>query len=152
LLVLEKLIAMGSKIFINLPSKDLQRTTRFFSKLGYKFNPQFSDENAQCMIITDDIYVMFLTEPFFRSFTNKDLPDTFNTTGAIYALQADSRESVDDFIQKCVTEGGIDVSQPQTVDFMYTRSFEDPDGHRWEVFWMDETRVANEPKAQPAFK
>lgn len=138
---------MGTKIFINLPSKDLKRTTRFFAKLGYKFDPRFSDENAQCMIISDDIYVMFLTEQFFRSFTHKDIPDS--SAGAIYALTAESREAVDEFMQRCIAEGGRDLSQPQTMDFMYTRSFEDPDGHIWEIFWMDMAKVANEPKTIP---
>lgn len=138
---------MGTKIFINLPSKDLKRTTRFFAKLGYKFDPRFSDENAQCMIISDDIYVMFLTEQFFRSFTRRDIPDS--SAGAIYALTAESREAVDEFMQRCIAEGGRDLSQPQTMDFMYTRSFEDPDGHIWEIFWMDMAKVANEPKTIP---
>lgn len=139
---------MGTKIFINLPAKDLQTTTRFFSKLGYKFDPQFSDENAQCMVVSDDIYFMLMTEKFFRSFTKKDLPDS--NAGAIYSINVESKEAVDDFMQRCIDAGGKDVSQPQTVDFMYTRAFEDPDGHLWEVFYMDMAKVANEPKAQPA--
>jgi uncharacterized protein len=141
---------MARQIFINLPTKNLQTTARFFSKLGFRFNPQFSDENAQCMIISDDIYVMFLTESYFRSFTKKDIPDTATSAGAIYSLTAESREAVDDFMQRCIQEGGRDVSQPQTWDFMHTRTFEDPDGHLWEIFYMDMTKVANEPKAQPA--
>lgn len=139
---------MGTKIFINLPSKDLKRTARFFAKVGYRFDPQFSDENGQCMIITDDIYVMFLTEQFFKSFTNKDIPES--SAGAIYALTADNREAVDDFIQRCVAEGGKDISQPQTVDFMYTRSFEDPDGHIWEIFYMDMEKFKTQQQTQPA--
>lgn len=139
---------MGTKIFINLPAKDLQRTARFFAKLGYRFDPQFSDENGQCMVITDDIYVMFLTEPFFKSFTKKDIPES--PAGAIFALTADSREAVDDFMQRCVAEGGTDISQPQTMDFMYTRSFEDPDGHIWEVFYMDMEKYKTQQQAQPA--
>lgn len=138
---------MGTKIFINLPSKDLQRTTRFFAKLGYRFDPQFSDENAQCMIITEDIYVMFLVEQFFRSFTQKDIPES--SAGAIYALTADSREEVEDFMQRCIAEGGRDISLPQTMDFMYTRSFEDPDGHIWEVFYMDMEKFKTQQQSQP---
>lgn len=139
---------MGTKIFINLPSKDLQRTARFFAKVGYRFDPQFSGENGQCMVITDDIYVMFLTEQFFKSFTKKEIPES--SAGAIYALTADNREAVDDFMQRCVAEGGKDISQPQTVDFMYTRSFEDPDGHIWEIFHMDMEKFKTQQQVQPA--
>jgi uncharacterized protein len=140
---------MGTKIFINLPVKNLKETTRFYNKLGYKFDPQFSDEKAQCMIVTDDIYFMFLTEQFFRSFTGKDIPDNTASTGAIFAITSESREAVDQFMERCLEAGGTDVSLPQTVDFMYTRSFEDPEGHRWEVFYMDMAKVRNEPKGQP---
>ena len=137
---------MATQIFVNLPVKDLKRTTRFFSNLGYSFNPQFSDENGQCMIISDDIYVMLLVEPFFRSFTNKEIPDNSTTCGTILSLSLDSPSAVNDLIQKCIEEGGTDLSQPQQMDFMYNRAFEDPDGHRWEVFYMDMAKV---PKAQP---
>lgn len=141
---------MESKIFINLPVKDLKVTSTFFEKIGYSFDPQFSDENARCMIISDHIYVMFLVEPFFQSFTGKNIPDSSETAGVILSLNLESREAVDEFIHKCLAVGGRDVSQPQSVDFMYTRSFEDPDGHIWEVFYMDMVKVRMDPKAQPA--
>jgi hypothetical protein len=136
---------MATQIYVNLPVKDLTKTTRFFSKLGYSINPQFSDENGKCMIISDNIYVMLLVEPFFRSFTNKEIPDNSDTCGTILSLSAESQSAVDDMLQKCIDAGGKDVSQPQQVDFMYNRAFEDPDGHRWEVFYMDMAKV---PKAQ----
>lgn len=139
---------MGTKIFINLPTKDLQRTSRFYTKLGFSFDPRFSDDNGKCMIISDDTFVMFLSEPFFRSFTRKDIPES--PAGAIYSLQKDSRGEVDDFMQKCINEGGTDISQPQTMDFMYTRSFEDPDGHIWEVFYMDMEKFQTQQLGQPA--
>lgn len=140
---------MGKKIFVNLPVKDLKKTSTFFAKLGYSFDPQFSDEKAKCMIISDDIYVMLLVEPFFKSFSGKEIPDTAASSEVILSLDADSREAVDQFMEKCISAGGRDLSKPQEMDFMYTRSFEDPDGHIWEVFYMDMAKVRVEPKAQP---
>ncbi|HLN20985.1 MAG TPA: VOC family protein [Bacteroidales bacterium] len=137
------------KIFINLPSKDLKKTATFFARMGFSFDPQFSDDNAKCLIISDEIYVMFLSEQFFRSFTNKDIPDTSKTTGAILSLTAESREEVDSFMEHCIAAGGRDVSKPQEMDFIYTRSFEDPDGHLWEVFYMDMAKIRIEPDLQP---
>lgn len=137
---------MGTKIFINLPTKDLNRTARFYARLGFSFDPQFSDDNGKCMIISDDIFVMFLSEQFFRSFTRKDIPES--AAGAIYSLQKDTREEVDDFMQKCIAEGATDLTQPQTMDFMYTRSFEDPDGHIWEVFYMDLEKFKTQQQTQ----
>lgn len=140
---------MGKKIFVNLPVKDLKKTSIFFAKLGYSFDPQFSDEKAKCLIISDDIFVMLLLEPFFKSFTGKEIPDTSKTCEVILSLIADSREAVDEFMEKCVAAGGHDLSKPQEMDFMYSRSFEDPDGHLWEIFYMDMAKVRVEPKAQP---
>jgi predicted lactoylglutathione lyase len=140
---------MGKKIFVNLPVKDLKKTSTFFAKLGYSFDPQFSDEKAKCMIISDDIYVMLLVEPFFKSFTGKEIPDTSKTSEVILSLIADSREAVDQFMEKCVSAGGRDLSKPQEMDFMYTRSFEDPDGHLWEIFYLDMAKVRVKPKEQP---
>jgi predicted lactoylglutathione lyase len=139
---------MGKEIFINLPVKDLEKTSRFFEQMGYSFNPQFSDERAKCMIISDDIYVMLLVEPFFRSFTGKEVSDTSKTCDCILSLAEDSQTAVDKMMEKCIAAGGRDISKPQEVDFMYTRTFEDPDGHHWEIFHMDMAKVPNEPKAQ----
>lgn len=140
---------METKIFVNLPVKNLEVTATFFAKMGYRFDPQFSDEKAKCMIISDDIYVMLLVEPFFTSFTNREIPDTGKTSEVILALTMDSNQEVDDLMKKCIAAGGKDISRKQEVDFMYTRSFEDPDGHIWEVFHMDMAKVRHEPKAQP---
>lgn len=140
---------METKIFVNLPVKNLELTSTFFSKMGYRFDPQFSDEKAKCMIISDDIYVMLLVEPFFRSFTNKEIPDTSKTSEAILSLSMNSNEEVDNLMDKCIAAGGKDLSRSQETDFMYTRSYEDPDGHIWEIFHMDMAKVRNEPKAQP---
>lgn len=140
---------METKIFVNLPVKDLKKTSTFFAKMGYSFDPQFSDENAKCLIINDHIYVMLLVEPFFKSFTHKEIPETSNSAEVILALTVDSREAVDDLMQKCIAAGGKDISRPQEVEFMYGKSFEDPDGHIWEIFYMDMARVRIEPKTQP---
>lgn len=140
---------METKIFVNLPVKDLKRSSTFFSKMGYSFDPQFSDDNAKCLIISDHIFVMLLVEPFFKSFTKKEIPDFSRTAGAILSISTDNREAVDELMKKSISAGGKDVSQPQQVDFMYTRSFEDPDGHLWEVFYMDMAKVRSEPKTQP---
>lgn len=135
---------MEKKIFINLPVKDLKRTATFFARLGYSFDPQFSDDNAKCMIISDDIYVMLLVEPFFRSFTGKEIPDTSRSSEVILAFNEENREAVDRFMDICLAEGAKDLTKPQMVDYMYSRSFEDPDGHIWEVFWMDVARARAE--------
>ncbi|MGW4891495.1 VOC family protein [Kitasatospora sp. NPDC004240] len=129
---------MPSKIFVNLPVKDLDRAVTFFTALGYTVNPKFTDENAACLVISDDIYAMLLVEPFFTSFTKKGIPDTRTHAQAIIALSADSRAEVDELVDKAVAAGARDVPQPSEEDFMYGRGFEDLDGHLWEVFWMDE--------------
>jgi uncharacterized protein len=132
---------MSTKIFVNLPVKDLERSKAFFSKLGYAFNPQFTDEKAACMVIGDDIYTMLLTEPFFKSFTKKDIADTSRTTEVLVALSADSKGNVDELLRKALEAGAKEPRPPQEYDFMYGRSFEDLDGHIWEVFWMDPSAI-----------
>ena len=128
---------MATKIFVNLHVKDLDRSVAFFTSLGYTFNPQFTDENATCMIISDTIYVMLLVEPFFQSFTKKDIVDTSKAQECTIALSADSKDEVNSIVQKAVEAGGI-IPKPE-VDYgwMYQHSFEDLDGHLWEYAWMD---------------
>lgn len=132
---------MATKIFVNLPVKDLQKSMGFFSKLGYSFNPQFTDEKAACMVISEDIYAMLLVEPFFQSFTPKPLSDAHKSTEVLIALSADSRAAVDDMLAKVLAAGGTEAREPQDMGFMYNRSFNDPDGHIWEIFWMDPNAV-----------
>lgn len=132
---------MPTKIFVNLPVKDLQKSMGFFSKLGYSFNPQFTDEKAACMVISEDIYAMLLVEPFFQSFTPKPLSDAHKSTEVLIALSADSRAAVDDMLAKVLAAGGTEAREPQDMGFMYNRSFNDPDGHIWEIFWMDPNAV-----------
>ena len=128
---------MPSKIFVNLPVKNLDKSKEFFGKLGYSFNAQFTDENAASMVISDDIYAMLLTEPFFKTFTNKEIVDARKSTEVLIALSADSKAEVDALVGKAITAGAKEPRDPQDLGFMYGRAFEDPDGHIWEIMWMD---------------
>lgn len=132
---------MSTLIFVNLPVKDLERSKRFFTALGYSFNPQFTDENAGCLVISDTIYAMLLKEPFFKTFTKKEIADSTKTTEAIVALGVESRERVDELVDKALAAGGQSSMGTNDQGFMYGRSFQDPEGHLWEVFWMDPSAV-----------
>ncbi|CAG7617332.1 VOC family protein [Paenibacillus allorhizosphaerae] len=131
----------ADKIFVNLPVKNLKQSIDFFSKIGFEFNAQFTDDNATCMVISDHIYVMLLVEDFFRTFTKKDIANADKTTEAIVALSADSREQVDEIVDKALAAGGKVSNDPADHGFMYTRSFQDIDGHLWEVMYMDQSVV-----------
>jgi uncharacterized protein len=135
---------MITNIFVNLPVKDLNKTVEFFTKLGFTFNPQFTDENATCMIVGKDIFVMLLVEKFFKTFTKKETSDTTKNTEAIVALSAQSREEVDQMMEKVVNAGGKEARDPQDHGWMYGRSFEDINGHLWEIFYMDESAMKKE--------
>jgi predicted lactoylglutathione lyase len=128
---------MSTMIFVNLPVKDLDRSKAFYTELGYTINEQFTDENAASVVISDTIYAMLLTEPFFKTFTTKEIADASTSTEAIIALSAGSRREVDELADKALAAGGSPSRDPQDEGFMYARSFEDPDGHLWEVIWMD---------------
>jgi len=123
-------------IFVNLAVKDLDKSVEFFTKLGFTFNPQFTDSNATCMIVNDQAMVMLLVEPFFKTFTKKELAPA-SQVEAMMAISADSRGDVDEIVDKAITSGGQKANDPQDHGFMYSRSFEDLDGHIWEVIWMD---------------
>ena len=135
---------MITNIFVNLPVKDLNKTVEFFTKLGFTFNPQFTDENATCMIVGKDIFVMLLVEKFFKTFTKKEISDTTKNTEAIVALSAQSREEVDQMMEKVLGAGGRESRDPQDHGWMYGRSFEDINGHLWEIFYMDESAMKKE--------
>jgi len=133
---------MSTQIFVNLPVKDLQRSVDFFTALGFSFDPRFTDENATCLIIDEDhIYAMLLTHDFFKNFTKKQIADATSSTEAILALSTDSREAVDDLVDKALASGGSAANEPDDQGFMYSRSFQDPDGHIWEVLSMDMSAV-----------
>lgn len=128
---------MASQIFVNLPVKDLPRSVAFFTALGFSFNPQFTDEKGTCMIIGENIFAMLLAEEFFKTFTRKQVIDAGRNTEVILALSEDSKEKVDAMALKALAAGGTNPSAPQDLGFMYSRNFEDPDGHLWEVLYID---------------
>lgn len=132
---------MSTQIFVNLPVKDLNKSVAFFTELGYKFNPQFTDENATCMIVSDDIFVMLLVEKFFKTFTKKEISDTTKSTEVILCLSADSREKVDELVSKAVKAGGTTPNEKQDQGWMYGHGFQDLDGHLWEVVYMDKSAM-----------
>lgn len=139
---------MAKQIYLNLPVKDLNRTVEFFTALGFSFNPDFTDENATCMIINDNAYVMLLVESFFKTFTSKSIADATNTTEAITAFSVDSRDAVDETVRKALAAGGTPSQEVQDYGFMYSHSFQDLDGHLWEVMWMDPAGPPVEAPAQ----
>lgn len=129
---------MAKQIFVNLPVKDLQRSMNFFRHLGFSFNEQFTDEKAACLVLGEKIYAMLLTESFFKTFTKKEIADASKTTEVLIALDAESREQVDDVVKKAIEAGGSTYLEPQDHGWMYSHSFADPDGHQWEIVYMDE--------------
>ncbi|MFG2297007.1 VOC family protein [Streptomyces sp. NPDC048603] len=124
-------------IFVNLPVKDLDAAKAFWEKLGYSFNPQFTDDTAACLVFSDTIFAMLLTEAKFREFTTKEIADTARTAQGIFALSADSRERVDELVDGALAGGATEPRPAMEYGFMYGRTFEDLDHHLWEVVWMD---------------
>jgi predicted lactoylglutathione lyase len=129
------------KIFVNLAVRDLNRSKAFFTQLGFEFNPQFTNEQGACMVISEDAYVMLLVEPFFQTFTQKTICDARQHTEAINALSCTSRAEVDSLYEGAVAAGGSPCQPPQDYGFMYSRSFYDIDGHHWEVIWMEPAQI-----------
>lgn len=129
---------MSKQIFVNLPVKDLDRTKAFFSALGFSFNLQYTNENAACMVVSDTIYVMLLTEPFFQGFTHKPVADASKVTEVLVCLSCDSRAELEALVVKAVAAGGKAPREPQDHGFMVQHGFEDPDGHIWELVHMVE--------------
>ena len=132
---------MARKIFVNLPVQSLERSMAFFTALGFSFNPHFTDETATCMIVADDIFVMLLTHDKFQQFTPKQLCDTKVATEVLVCLSAESRGEVDDLVAKAVQAGGSIYKEPMDFGFMYGHSFQDPDGHQWELMFMEPSAV-----------
>ena len=128
---------MPTQIFVNLAVNDLPKSKAFFEALGYSFNPQFTNDDAACMVISDTIYTMLLTEPFFKGFTSKELVDAKKSTEAIVCLSAESRAAVNEIVRKAVAAGGRIYNKPQDHGFMYCHGFEDLDGHQWEFVFME---------------
>lgn len=132
---------MSRKIFVNLAVADVQKSQAFFSELGFTFNAQFTGPQSACMIINDDAFVMLLAPDHFKQFTKKPIADSTQSTEVLIALSANSREHVDDIVKKALATGGSKANDPQDHGFMYGWSFQDPDGHIWEVLWMDPSAV-----------
>ncbi len=129
---------MPQMIFVNLPVSDLERATAFYESIGAKKNEQFCDGTASCMVFSETIHAMLLTHEKFRQFTPKAIADAKKVSEVLICISAESRDAVDAVIEKAGPAGGrIDPSPKQDYGFMYGRSFEDPDGHIWEVMWMD---------------
>ena len=128
---------MATKIFVNLPVKDLGKSIDFFKKIGFSFNAEFTDETAACMVVADDINVMLLTHEKFRVFTPKEICDATKCTEVLVSLSCESRANVDELVRKAVDAGGSTYSDPQDHGFMYGHGFQDPDGHIWELFYME---------------
>ena len=129
------------KLFVNIPVNDLQRSIDFFEALGFTFNAQFTDATATAMLVGEDAYFMLLTKEKFASFAKRPIGDVSKTTSALYALGVESRAAVDEMVHTAVANGGSHALEPQDHGFMYGWSFYDPDGHHWEVFWMDPSVV-----------
>jgi uncharacterized protein len=132
---------MASKIFVNLPVKNLNRSIEFFTKLGFAFNQQFTDETATCMIVTDDIFVMLLTEQKFKAFTPKEICDTKQYTEVLVCLSLESRAKVDEMVRKAVAVGGTTYNEAVDHGFMYGHGFQDLDGHLWELIYMEPSAI-----------
>ena len=145
---------MSKLIFVNLPVADLAAARAFYEAIGFTNNPQFTDETAACMVLTDVIHVMLLTHDKFAQFTPKRIADAKATSEVLICISADSREAVDEITEKALAAGGREPREKQDYGFMYGRSFEDPDGHIWEPMWMDmagfEAATARQPEAAGA--
>lgn len=132
---------MSRMLFLNLPVKDLDASVKFFGRLGFEFNAEFTDETATAMVVNDQAMVMLLVEPKFREFLEGDIADTSKGTEALICISADSRDEVDELAGIAVAGGGSDYGTPADHGFMYGRAFRDLDGHVWEVMWMDPAAV-----------
>jgi predicted lactoylglutathione lyase len=137
---------MNPQIYVNLPVRDLARSKTFFDALGYRFNPQFTDDKAACMVVSDSIYVMLLSEPFCQTFTHKPLADARQSTEVLLCLSCNSRDEVDALVKKAWEAGGKVPRAAVDHGFMYQHGFEDPDGHLWELAWMDMAAFPAKPQ------
>ena len=135
---------MATKVFINLPVKDLDKSIAFFTGLGFIFNPQFTDEKAGCMVISDSIFAMLLTEPYFQTYTKKAVSDAKTSTEVLIALDAASRDEVQQTVAKAQKLGAAIYNDPQDHGWMYVHSFADLDGHQWEFMYMDQAQLPNQ--------
>jgi len=136
---------MARKMFLNIPVKDLNKSIDFYTKVGFSFNQQFTDENATSIIISDDILVMLLREDFFKNFTNKPIAKAKESTEVLISISAESREEVDEIVGLAIAAGGASPIPTQDHGWMYGRNFEDPDGHIWEISYLDMNALPEKP-------
>ena len=132
---------MISKIFVNLPVQDLQKSRAFFGSLGFRFNPQFSDDTGACLVMSDVVHAMLLTHAKFAQFTDKAIADGHESAEVIVALGVDNKDDVNRIADAALKAGGKEPRPPQDYGFMFLRSFQDLDGHMWEVAWMNPNHV-----------
>jgi predicted lactoylglutathione lyase len=132
---------MASKIFVNLPVKDLQRSIRFFSQLGFRFDPKYTDDQAACLIVNGSIYAMLITEPLFRTFVPTAICDTAKANEVLLAISLDNRRAVDEMVANALAAGGTTYREPRDHGFMYEHGFRDRDGHLWELLHLTERQA-----------
>lgn len=137
---------MTTQIYVNLPVKNLDKTMKFYSKIGFKFNPKFTDKKGACMIVGKDMFVMLVVEKFFQTFTKKKIINSRKDIETIMGLSADSRKKVDQMVSAAIKAGGIEPKPAVDHGWMYGRDFEDPDGHLWEIIYMDEKKFPGTEK------
>ncbi len=128
---------MHKQIFVNLAVADLPKSMTFFRQLGLDFDKRFTDQNAACLVLGENLYAMLLTRDYFKTFVNKPLCDPRQSTEVLVCLSCESRAEVDDLVSRAVAAGGSVPREPQDYGFMYGHAFEDPDGHIWELMYMD---------------
>ena len=132
---------MKKQIFVNLPVTNLNLSKTFYGTIGFTNSPDFTDDTAACMVLSDEIFVMLLTHEKFKEFTSKPIADTTQTVAAGYSLAYGSKEEVDAVVEVALSAGGSLAGEPKDYGFMYQRGFTDPDGHHWEAFYMDMTKM-----------
>ncbi|GAB4091791.1 VOC family protein [Flaviaesturariibacter terrae] len=141
---------MATKIFINLPVRDIQKSRNFFEQLGFSFNPQFSNHKAAALVLGENIFAMLLTHERFQDFTHKPIVDATKATEVLLCIDAESREAVDAMVQKAVSAGGSIYRDAEDHGWMYGHSFADPDGHQWEIAYMNEAALQEMMQASGA--
>lgn len=132
---------MATSIFVSLPVKDVKKSKRFYEAIGFKSNPQFEDETAVCMVVSETIYVMLETHEKFKMLSSKEIADTSKAYTSLHSLSCESRSAVDTLVTKAIEAGGSKAHEPEDHGFMYQSGFYDPDGHGWGIFWMDPAAI-----------
>ncbi|WP_333663083.1 VOC family protein [Chishuiella changwenlii] len=135
---------MTRQVFINLAVKDLQKSTDFYTALGFTNNPQFSDDTSKCMVWSDTIYVMIMTHEKFSTFATKPIADTKSAVAGLFSLSVSSLDEVNKIVSNGLDVGGTEPHEIRDYGFMQQRTIEDYDGHTWEIFFMDVSKIPTE--------